>query len=387
MFRKIPIVATPILFDDLRSAFTKFAESKLRALMSEYTGTQYVYFTGSGTGALYLILTAVSEQDERDEVIIPAYTASSIVFAIQKAGLKPVLCDISLEDFNLDMDFAVRRINKRTLAVIGVHMFGIVNQGLREFKAGFPGIFTLEDCCQAFGSKQDQKSVGSLGDISFFSFNRGKNLPLYGGGMIATNNIKLAGSLEKTMSLLEVNTFKEKLGLFAKLTGLSFVVKPQVYGLLTPLLRQLKEQAPLRDFSLKHFTGFQSGTALALLKHMDEYGRQRYHNAQLIINALKDKKDVQVPYIYGHTQPAFNRLPLIFKDIKTRDKTAAKLRRCGIETSRMYYKPLHKLYDLGHKSGEFPNAEYLAEHLLCVPVHPLMELFDIDRMINILIKN
>ena len=56
----------------------------------------------------------MSKPKSRKEVIIPAYTASSIVYAIKKAGLRPVLCDISLNDFNLDVDQAVRLFNKNT---------------------------------------------------------------------------------------------------------------------------------------------------------------------------------------------------------------------------------------------------------------------------------
>ncbi len=382
MFRKVPIVACPISAEDLQAGLAKFSERKLNALMREYTGTNYVYFTGSGTSALYLVLKAVSEMEERKEVIIPAYTASSIIHALQKAGLKPVLGDISLDDFNMSMDAAVRRLNKQTLAVIGVHMFGIINRGLPQFKGSFPGVFTLEDCCQSFGSRTSGKNVGNLGEISFFSFNRGKNLPLFGGGMIATNNIKLAGSIGKLKSLITPYRYSEKLRVVVKLAALSLVVNPSLYGILTPLLQRFKEQAPPGDFALRSFIGFQAGVALSLLGRIEEYSRCRYNNAMSVIKSLEGREDIRPPFIDPVTQPAFNRLPLLFKDLKQRDTVARSLQRSGIETSRMYYQPLHKLHNLEEKPGRLKNAEYLAEHLLCVPVHPLMQENDIAVIID-----
>lgn len=152
----------------------KFPKGKLSKKLTEHINGRYIYFASSGSAALYLILKAISAGDNRKEVIIPAYTASSIVFAVEKAGLKPVLCDISLNDFNTDIDQAVRLLNNNTLALIGVHMFGIVQSGLLQIQGSFPGVYILEDCCQSFGSKVNDKNTGGLGKISFFSFNRGK---------------------------------------------------------------------------------------------------------------------------------------------------------------------------------------------------------------------
>ncbi|MCK5590578.1 MAG: DegT/DnrJ/EryC1/StrS family aminotransferase, partial [Candidatus Pacebacteria bacterium] len=86
MIRKIPIVAHPLTLNDLLNGFRKFPKGKLSKKLTEHINAKYIYFASSGSAALYLILKAISEGDSRNEVIIPAYTASSVVYAIEKAG-------------------------------------------------------------------------------------------------------------------------------------------------------------------------------------------------------------------------------------------------------------------------------------------------------------
>ncbi|MDO8969930.1 MAG: DegT/DnrJ/EryC1/StrS family aminotransferase, partial [Saprospiraceae bacterium] len=99
---------------------------------------------------------------------------------------------------------------------------------------------------------------------------------------------------------------------------------------------------------------------------------------------LKQAPQIMVPQISSDTCPAFNRLPVVFRDIKKRDRVEKKLWQAGIETSRMYLKPLHHMFDLGYTWGNFPNAVYLAGHLLTLPTHPLLRKADVGAMISII---
>jgi len=76
------------------------------------------------------------------EVILPAYTAGSLVVAVGKAGLKPVLCDISLDNYNAAAPDMLRLVGADTLAVVCVHMFGIPVDGIEKLRQGMPaGVF------------------------------------------------------------------------------------------------------------------------------------------------------------------------------------------------------------------------------------------------------
>ena len=387
MLKKIPIVGCPIGFKDLLSSlFNKEPKIELKNALVKFLNSKYIYFANSATASFYSILEVLKERCDKKEVILPAYTASSLIIAIKKANLRPVLCDISLDDFNMDMNLLDGVVNKDTLCIVGAHMFGIVAKGLEKLKERFPDVFIMEDCAQSLGSKVDGKPVGNSGEVSFFSFNRGKNLPTYGGGCIATNSDEVAGKIEETIRDMGLGVMgkREEMEIMLKMFALSLVVRPCIYGMLYPLIFRFKEKAPSEDFEVKEYTDCQAGVALALLKRIDEFSKKRYDNGMRLIGGLKDREDIIVPEISEGTEPAFNRLPIVFKDLEKRGKVEKDLWKAGIETSRMYFKPLHHVFELGYKKEDFPNAVYFAERLLTLPVHPLVDEKTIIKMIDIM---
>jgi len=129
MVKKLPIINSCVSSAEIlkalyrapdRRSLTLFAETLTLAMPAKN-----VLLTNSGISAFYIILKALKNISGRSEVILPAYTAGSLIVAIRKAGLKPILCDISLEDFNLNENYLADTISSKTLAVVGVHMFGI----------------------------------------------------------------------------------------------------------------------------------------------------------------------------------------------------------------------------------------------------------------------
>lgn len=389
MLKKVPIIGLPINLRDFFSGFAykKDTQTGLAHAISEFCNLKYVYFTDSATSSFYTILEVLKNKQNKKEVILPAYTAARLIIAIKKAGLKPVLCDISLDDFNLDVHLLPPLVSQETLGIVSAHMFGIVHQGLVGLKEKFPHIFIIEDCAQSFGSKIKGIPVGNLADISFFSFNRGKNLPTYGGGCIAANLAELSEKISRQLGA-QVNPreWTEKAAIIFKIFALSMAVRPWIYGLGYPLISRFKEPATDQDFSVKAYTDFQAGVALSLLRKIEEFSQVRYANGMKLAEGLKDIDGLTLPRISKDIQPAFNRFPVIFRDLKRREEIEKKLWENGIETSRMYLQPLHHLLDLGYKKGDFPNANYFAEHLLTLPVHPLVSKQDLDKTIEIIKK-
>jgi len=386
MKRRIPIAAFKIpvkdIFLSLGSLFGNArAETELKQYVAAALNKKHVFFVNSGLASFFVIIKSLKEIFGKKEVILPAYTAGSLIVAIKKAGLKPVLCDISMDDFNMDVNLLPDVISQDTLCILGVHMFGIVSKGLTGIKDKGSDVYLIEDCAQSLGSKINGQVVGNVGDVSFFSFNRGKNLPTYAGGAIATNDEQLAGKLTAEIEAMKGQSFTEKFSILFKILALSLVVRPWIYGLVCPLLSRFREVAPAEDIEVKKYTDFQVKIALALLKNIDKLSNTRYENGMKLISGLKDIDGVIVPKIAQDTQPAFNRLPIVFKDLGKKKRVELALRQAGIETSGLYFKPLHHMFDLGYKKESFPQAVYLAEHLLTLPVHPLLTDRDLENII------
>jgi dTDP-4-amino-4,6-dideoxygalactose transaminase len=389
MIPRIPIISSSVTCADLLYAFMhaydKSISGKFASALSEFTQSRYIYLTNSGISAFYIILEVLKEKSYRKEVVLPAYTAGSLVVAVLKAGLKPVLCDISLEDFNLDRHYLAKVISSDTLAVVLVHAFGIGITNIGQLRDRVPyEVFFIEDCAQSMGSEIRGKQTGSFTEIGFFSFNRGKNLPTCGGGCIITTDEKIAGTIAKNISRLKEEGIFFKVAVPLQSLIFHLATNPYIYGLTYKFASYFKETAPPKDIVIQKNNHFRAALGLRLMKKREALFSQRYKNGMFLINALKDLKEIILPKILNDSRPVFNRLPVIFKDLRRRQEVKKRLWRQGIETSDMYSQPLHRMFNLGYGKEEFPNANYFTEHLLVLPVHPGVKQEDLMKMIKVI---
>jgi len=387
MIRKLPIIspcATPEdILRALSSKDTPSAANTFKGMIASSTGARKTFLADSGISSCYIILKALRSLSGKKEVILPAYTAGSLVVAVRKAGLKPVLCDISLSDFNYDEELLAAAISRDTLAVTCVHLFGINAKGIAALKAKMPqGVFLIEDCAQSMGSCTGDGESGSFGDVSFFSFNRGKNLPLYGGGCIVTDNGEIAGAVEREQAYLAGEGLFSRLGSLLKIIAFFASGNPVIYGVGFPFRSSFKETRPPEDFTPKVMGSFQTALGCELMRRREDIFSARHSNGMALINALKAEPALILPQIPPGTRYVFNRSAVIFKNIKDRIKAEEMLRQDGIEASRMYIRPLHRMFDMGYAAGDFPKAAYCAERILTLPVHPAVGAKETARMVD-----
>ncbi|MBI5873352.1 MAG: DegT/DnrJ/EryC1/StrS family aminotransferase [Candidatus Omnitrophica bacterium] len=387
MIRKVPVIGHPIgLLDLFFALFCRKAQLEFCRELKDEIFVRHAYLANTGIASFYIVLSVLKKLSHAKEVILPCYTAPSLVVAVRRAGLKPVLCDISLDDFNADLNDLFKRINENTLCVVAVHMYGIPWAGIEELnkKRGKNNIFIVEDCAQAFGAKIRGTSVGAFGDIGFFSFNRGKNLPIYEGGCIVTESRELAVLLEKEIVLHPKQSLFEHFALGFKLFALSFAFKPFFYWLLYPVIARFKENSVPSGFEVRQYVAYPAAVGLRLLKKIQKPFEMRYNNSRMLLEALGGAEGLILPKIAPGITPMFNRMPVVIKDKDKVEKVLKALEDEGIECSRFYFKPLHHLFDLGYNKDEFPNAVYLAERLLTLPVHPFVGKRDIEKMVTII---
>src|SRR4030042_376774 len=197
MLRRLPPAGHPIRIRTILEAFLSGPEDV--SFLKEFNLDIPVFFVSSGTAALVVALSCLKHQSSKNQVILPAYSCPSVIAAIIKAGLEPVLCDLRPNSLGMDFDALGAKTGPDPLAIIGVHLFGIPENiiGLKEL-AQKRGIILIEDAAQAFGNKvhlSPQSSplnaygyLGSFGAIGILSFGRGKPLSLLGGGATLINN-------------------------------------------------------------------------------------------------------------------------------------------------------------------------------------------------------
>ena len=241
MFRSLPSTGHPL---DIRTILSVLLQqhNKGKFFLEDFIPDVPFFLVNSGSTALTLSLQAFASCSTKREVVLPAYTCPSIIAAVIRAGLVPVLCDIQA---NLQMDLGdlSRKVGLDTLAVIPVHLFGLPENlsGIREAIKG-RDIFLLEDAAQAFGNSVSNTigstdsngssvprttgHLGLFGDLSVFSFGRGKPLSLLTGGAVIVNNPDLYESIKTVYDSLPVQKNSESILYAAKLLLYSIFYHP-----------------------------------------------------------------------------------------------------------------------------------------------------------------
>lgn len=159
---------------------------------ANYVGVSHAVSVCNGTVALHLALIALGI-GPGDEVIVPTLTYISSVNAITYTGATPVFVDSLIDTWQVDPEDVKRKITANTRAIMAVHLYGHPCEmdsllGIcREH-----GLFLIEDCAEAIGSRYKNKHVGTIGDIATFSFYGNKTITTGEGGMVVTNDETLS---------------------------------------------------------------------------------------------------------------------------------------------------------------------------------------------------
>lgn len=136
---------------------------------------------------------------ENAEIIMPAYTCSVVAHAVTLSGNTPRFIDITLDDYNMDLDAAEAAISEKTRAIIATHTFGYP-QDLDRLEAMVKRaedryghkIWLMQDCCHAFGAEWKGRMIGTSGDVAVYAFNISKLMTSVFGGMLTFQNKSLA---------------------------------------------------------------------------------------------------------------------------------------------------------------------------------------------------
>ena len=312
-------------------------EGKLKELI----GNNDITLFCNGHMALEAMLKSYNFE-KGSEVITTPYTFISTINAIVNNGLKPVFCDIKLEDFTIDETKIEKLITDKTVAIMPVHVYGFpCNVDAIAKIAKKHNLKVFYDGAHAFGVTVNGKSIYNYGDATMASFHSTKLFHTIEGGMVVGNGdflhdhltiIKNFGINEKT-TLVEESGFNAKMNEFACAMGLSLLPE------LNRIIETRKEKVELYYDLLKSNKG---------------------------IDTFKPKEGVKWNYSY---------FPVIINDKSgiTRDELFEALQEENI-FSRKYFYPLCSDNDYTKvKEKDIKNARYASEHVLSLPLYPDLE--------------
>ena len=178
---------------------------KFEKNFSIYNKKKFGVAVSNGTAALEIAIKSLNLK-KGSEVIIPAFSIISTANAVIKNKLKPILVDCDLETWNMRSDETLKKITKKTKAIIITHIYGLPVDLKKILQiAKKKNIIIIEDTAEVIGLKYKNKICGSFGDLSTFSFYANKHITTGEGGMICTNSKKY---YEKCKSLRNLSFSK-----------------------------------------------------------------------------------------------------------------------------------------------------------------------------------
>ncbi len=335
--------------------------------VAAFTGARHAVAVNSGTAALHLSLLAAGVGDG-DEVVTTPLTFCATVNAIIHAGATPVLADIDRDTMNVDPAAVDAAITPRTAALLPVHFAGrpAAVDRLRALAARH-GLLVVDDAAHAFGAAVGERRIGTTADLTAFSFHAVKNVTTGEGGMITTDSPAWA---DRMRVLAQHGMNRDA---WARYTGRGAVQ----YEVVEPGFKY-------------NMMDLQAVIGLAQLARIDALQAHRRALWQRYEEALADLPlGRPAPVPPGETH-AFHLYAVLVDQAAcgwTRDALAAALRQRGIATS-VHFRALHlhKYYAerFGCRRGMFPNAEYVSDRTLSLPLSSGTDEADVDRVVTVL---
>jgi len=329
---------------------------------AEYVGSKYAVATNSCTAALFLSLKVLGIK-EGDEVITTPFTFAATANVIVHCRAKPVFVDIDEKTYNIDPDKLAEKITAKTKAIIVVHYGGQPADMKKAMKiAKEHNLKVIEDAAHAAGSEYEKgKKVGSLGNLTCFSFYPTKPITTGEGGMITLNDDELSRKLKMLrlhgMNRDAWNRYLEKDNWYYEVVEAGYKCNP---------------------------SDIASAIGIEQLKKLDWMNERRKEVAEYYNEQLQDL-DIVIPYVNPNVKSSYHLYPirLISYD---RSNFIRKMGEGDIGTS-VHFIPLHLMpfyhREYGYKKGDFSVAEKVFESIVSLPIYPRLT----EKQLEYIVKN
>ncbi|NDC31595.1 MAG: DegT/DnrJ/EryC1/StrS family aminotransferase [Bacteroidetes bacterium] len=314
--------------------------------LANYLGVKHVIGCGNGTDAIQIALMALG-LEKGDEVIVPAFTYPAAIEVILLLGLKPIMVDIDIQSYNLDVSKIESKITSRTKVIIPVHLFGqsAEMESIVHIAQKY-NLFIIEDNAQSLGalytfSNGDKKRTGTIGHIGTTSFFPSKNLGCMGdGGAIMTNDDELARKIRMIANHGQRELYvHEMIGVNSRLDSL------------------------------------QAAILRVKLKHLDSYENKRNEAAQYYDSYFANNEELMIPTRGAYSSHVFHQYTISLSKKVDRNKLRKYMLEKGIQT--MIYYPTVACNQLAYSSEnnnslDFPMSELATQTVISLPIHTEM---------------
>lgn len=328
--------------------------------VANYVGAKYAVAVSNGTAALHIACLAAGIQPG-DEVIVSPITFAASANCVLYCGGKPVFADIKPDTYNIDPEDIERKITSKTKAVIAVHYTGQPCE-MDEISAIAKkhNLVVIEDGAQVISGEYKGKKIGSISDMTTFSFHPVKPVTTGEGGMVTTNNEELYQRLK----LFHTHGITREESLLTHNEG------PWYY-----------EQLEL-GYNYR-ITDIQCALGISQMKRLDQFAAHRRKLARRYDEAFAGCKDIITPYQHPDCLSSYH-LYMIQVPAEHRREIFENLRNKGIGVN-VHYIPVYKLpyyQQHGYQSTCCPNAEAFYARAITLPLYADMTEEQVDYVVE-----
>jgi len=351
---------------------------------AELVGTKEAIAVSTGTDAVALALAVLYDfgAERGDEIIVPALSFVATGNAILQAGFTPVFVDIDRKTLNIDPSKIEEKITERTKAIVPVHLMGkpadmdAINAIAERYK-----LYVIEDAAEAHGAVYKGRNIGTLGDMAAYSLYVAHIISTVEGGIVTTDNSDFAEILRSLRS--HGRACKCESCVLNKASA--YCDKRFGYG-ENDDIRFIFERI---GFSSK-MNELEAAVGIGNLDIYDDILNKRRENLYYLMDRFKKFE----PYLRTIEKEPYEEigphaLPIVVQeDCKfTRNQLVNFMEEKGVDTRNLFSSmptQCSGFYYLGHKRGDFPNAEYIGENGIHIGVHQDIGITECDYIINIL---
>ncbi len=327
---------------------------ELEEKLCNYLDIENITLFCNGHMALY---TTLKTFNLKGEVITTPFTFASTTHAIVQNGLKPVFCDVNLNDYTIDVDQLESLITDQTCAIVPVHVYGnpCNVEKLDEIAKKY-NLKVIYDAAHAFGVEINGKGISNFGDASMFSFHATKVFNTIEGGAVVYSD----ETLKKRLNLLK-----------------NFGIQN------AETISDIGMNSKMNEFS--------AAMGICNLRHIDSEIQKRKKVVERYLQNLSEISGIILPKYRENVKYNYAYMPVIFDETVihvNRNEIFDVLARNNIY-ARKYFYPLVQDFDCyknEYDSNETPNAKWVSNNVLTLPLYADLELSLVDEICNV-IKN
>ena len=375
---------------------------KLENKILNLTGSKYGLALNRGRlGAFLAIKSIVTSQ--KNKIILSPFTVFDVINMVICAGGVPIFADVDERTITINIE-SIKTCYTPDVAVILITHNYQINKDIDEiikFK-NEKNIFLIEDCAISFGTKYNDKFIGTLGDISFYSFGIFKFVSSLNGGFILTNNVNCFNIFKKIIGTFANPSILTLFKNFFKATFITLFTQRSFFKYFVSHIIRLGYLHNIKfinnftkndpkvtkiEFLPKNYKiKISNHQALTIIKQLVNYSINhniRQRNAEIYYNGLKDLKEISIPIYSNNTSDGWINFPIQYEN---RDDLLNYLFKNNRDLAKYFYRNCNDLEIFVNYQRNLPIIKNVVKNLIILPTYPSYDIKQVYKNISLINK-